>query len=295
MKRCLSCGHAFGSVEWLCPLCSWHPASVDGYHAFAPELARENDGFAAEYFTQLSALEQNHFWFRARNALLSWALGRYFQHARSFLEIGCGTGCVLTALRAAHPQLQVTGSEIFTSGLSFASARLGGVELFQMDARAIPFETQFDVIGAFDVLEHIDDDEAVLRQMYRAVKPGGGILITVPQHQFLWSAIDEFSCHKRRYSRSELVSKAAAAGFRVVHTTSFVSALLPLLCMTRGSKRSAEASDFDPRAELKIGPLANGILLRIMNLERQLLQREVSLPAGGSLLLVANRSMEGAQ
>ena len=64
-----------------------------------------------------------------------------------------------------------------------------------MDARRIPFEDEFDVIGAFDVLEHIKEDEQVLVQMHRAVKSGGGIMLTVPQHMFLWSEQDVQAHH----------------------------------------------------------------------------------------------------
>ena len=80
-----------------------------------------------------------------------------------------------------------------------------------MDARRIPYEAEFDVIGAFDVIEHIYEDAAVLQQMHRAVRPGGGIIVTVPQHRFLWSKQDEFSCHFRRYTRGELMSKVSCA------------------------------------------------------------------------------------
>jgi SAM-dependent methyltransferase len=260
----------------------------DGYRAFAPAVADQNDGFEADFFPELAALEENHFWFQARNSILIWALRKYFGAATDFLEIGCGTAYVLTGIRAACPGLHLTGSEIFTRGLAFASTRLPGVQLFQMDARALPFDREFDIIGAFDVLEHIEEDQAVLRELYRAVKPGGGILVTVPQHQSLWSRIDEFSCHKRRYSKKELVRKASAAGFRVIHSTSFVSLLLPVLFLSR-YRRKAPNGVFDPRAELKIGPILNRSMLQIMKAERWVLERGISFPAGGSLLLVAKR------
>ena len=289
MKRCLPRGHAFESSEWVCPVCGWHPDSVDGFLAFSPELARKNDGFAEEFFAELARLEQNHFWFESRNRLLLWALRRFFPNAGRLLEIGCGTGFVLTGIRARFPELCLAGSEIFATGLTFASTRLPGIDLFQMDARAVPFEREFDVVGAFDVLEHIEEDELVLREMYRAVRPGGGIVITVPQHRALWSALDDFSCHKRRYTRSELVRKTVAAGFEIVYTSSFVSILLPLQYMSRWRKRSGREAGFDPHAELKMGSGLNRLLLTMMNLERTVIERGVRLPVGGSLLLVAKR------
>ena len=157
-----------------------------------------------------------------------------------------------------------------------------------MDARAIPFVEEFDVIGAFDVLEHIEEDDMVLRQMHRAVRPGGGVLLTVPQHKFLWSRTDEYACHVRRYSAQDLVAKVAAAGFRVERMTSFVSLLLPLMMAAR-ARQPATDEQFDPLAELRIGGIANALLEKIMGIERLAIRAGLGFPAGGSLLLVARK------
>jgi len=97
-------------------------------------------GFEAKFFAQLVEVETNNFWFRSRNRLIIWALQRYFPDARHFLEIGCGTGFVLSGIQQAFPNLTLYGSEIFTKGLEFAAQRLPNTQLFQMDARHIPFE-----------------------------------------------------------------------------------------------------------------------------------------------------------
>ena len=143
-------------VPGVCPGCFWCPPIHEGFRAFAWQLADQNDGFKAEYFAELAALEEAHFWFESRNRIILWALRRYFSDVNSFLEIGCGTGYVLSGVRFSFPQLRIAGSEVFARGLTFASARLPDVELFQMDARAIPFDREFGVIGAFDVLVSCD-------------------------------------------------------------------------------------------------------------------------------------------
>ena len=199
MKLCVHCGRRFHSEDWRCPVCHRLPKTLDGFISFAPESKESREGFGAGFFEDLYRLEGSSFWFRSRNRLLGWGLKRYFPGAGNFLEIGCGTGFVLSHLGRIAPRLRLSGSDMFFEGLSFSRKRLPGVTLFQMDARHIPFDQEFDVIGAFDVLEHIGEDEDVLKQMYRAVKPGGGIMLTVPQHRFLWSRIDERSFHKRRY------------------------------------------------------------------------------------------------
>jgi SAM-dependent methyltransferase len=288
MKICFSCDRVFASDTWKCPDCGWGPAQENGFLSFAPDLSRTNDGMNPGDFEQLQALEAGHFWFKSRNKLLQGAFGRCFPDATSFLEIGCGTGFVLSGLRQNFPALQLAGSEIYTNGLRFAEKRLPGVNLFQMDARRLPFDLEFDVIGAFDVLEHIDEDELVLAGLFRAIRPGGGLMLTVPQHRFLWSSVDEYACHKRRYTRAELVQKIERAGFEVLQVTSFVSLLLPLMLLSRW-RRDRPGTCFDPLVEFKIGRLANGILGRVLGLERAMISRGVSFPAGGSLLLVARR------
>ena len=289
MKVCIKCDNPFASLNWQCPHCSDNPEIIEGHVAFAPELARESEGFEADYFARLADQEAGNFWFRSRNRLLIWALQQYFPKAEKFLEVGCGTGFVLSGLKQAFPNLVLSGSEVFSDGLSFAAARLPQVELFQMDARRIPFQDEFDVIGAFDVLEHIKQDEEVLAQMHHATRKGGGILITVPQHRFLWSPVDEFARHVRRYEMRELRDKVSRAGFSVVRLTSFVSFLLPLLMASRFKQRMT-GEEVDPSAEYNMSNLLNNTLEKILDAERTVIRAGLSFPAGGSLLLVGRRN-----
>jgi SAM-dependent methyltransferase len=288
MKLCSGCGKQFELSGWRCPFCLHEPERLDGLLAFAPKLAGESEGFEANYFSSLVTLEEGNFWFRSRNRLIIWALRRYFPRAESFMEIGCGTGYVLSGIREAFPELALFGSEIFTAGLCFAAGRLPGVELFQMNARDIPFREEFDVVGAFDVLEHIKEDEEVLAQMYQATRKSGGIILTVPQHAFLWSQTDEYARHVRRYNARDLKEKCERAGFTVVRMTSFVSLLLPLLMLSR-AKQQLLREKVEDASEFKISPLMNATLERALDAERAAIRSGLSLPAGGSLLLVARR------
>ena len=251
MKICIACDAKFNSSEWRCPVCGFTPHVQEGYLCFSPELARINDGFRAESFRDLFVLEDQNFWFTSRNRLIVWNLQRYFPQARNFLEIGCGTGYVLSGIQKFYRNLTLSGSEIFVNGLEFTSQRLNNVELFQMDARKIPFDSEFDVIGAFDVIEHIPEDELVLSEAFRSLNQGGGIIITVPQHPFMWSITDELACHVRRYTAEELRTKVERAGFQVERMTSFVSLLFPLMFMSRLRSRT-QKDKFDPGGELKV-------------------------------------------
>jgi SAM-dependent methyltransferase len=263
------------------------PEVVDGFNAYAPGLARQGPGFDPSFYAQLAALEAGNFWFRARNALVLWAFGRHFPQARRYLEVGCGTGYVLSAICERFPRLQACGSEIFVEGLAFAARRAPRADLFQMDARDMPFTAAFDVIGAFDVLEHIEDDAGVLAQMHRALGEGGGVILTVPQHPGLWSRQDEFAHHVRRYARGELERKLEAAGFTVRWTSSFVSLLLPALVVSRLSRRADATAATDHFAEFKLPAWLNALLLAIMRVESAMIRAGIRFPIGGSRMVVA--------
>jgi len=289
MRLCPSCGKSFSHQQHACPFCFHETKRLSGHLAFAPELADKSEGFEVDYFQQLAELEADNFWFRSRNQLIVWALRHYFPEAKNLLEIGCGTGFVLSGIKEALPELDLSGSEVLSAGLGFAAQRLPGVELFQMDARRIPFTEEFDVIGAFDVLEHVNEDDQILSQMHQATRKHGGILVTVPHHPFLWSRADDYARHVRRYTSAELTRKVKQAGFEVIRVTSFVSLLLPFLVLSRFKQRF-ERKEFDPTSELRINSLMNTGLERILGLERSLIRQGLSFPVGGSLLLIARRS-----
>jgi SAM-dependent methyltransferase len=288
MKVCVQCGFKFQGEDWECPSCHGRPEIIGEYLAFSPELAKESNGFKGDYFEQLSNVEEESFWFRSRSRLIIWSLRKYFPNAENFFELGCGTGYVLSGIEKAFPKLKLYGGEVFVAGLDFASKRISQVELLQVDARKIPFQDEFEVLGAFDVLEHIKNDEDVLRQMYRAVRHGGGIVLSVPQHPFLWSRADDYAQHVRRYTAEELRTKVKMAGFEILRVTSFVSILLPIMMISRLKDRRSDLA-FDPMSEFKISSLMNTLLEKMLGFERFFIRLGLSMPIGGSLLLVARK------
>ncbi|MGN6580944.1 MAG: methyltransferase domain-containing protein [Bordetella sp.] len=288
MRACLKCKHVFSSDAWRCPACGYEPISLAGITAHAPEFANAGGGFKPEYFAELARLEATNFWFRARNSIILWALNTYAPDTRSFLEVGCGTGFVLSGIAKAHPDMALHGSEIFLDGLSHAVARVHGAQFMQMDARRVPFVDEFDSVGIFDVLEHIEEDTTVLAQLHRSLKPGGTLFLTVPQHRWLWSASDTYACHIRRYTKSELHEKVIGAGFSIERSTSFVSLLLPALLLSRGTTRKLD-ENFDSTTEFRLPGFLNAFLLGVMLFERRLISCGISFPLGGSRLVVARK------
>lgn len=250
-----------------------------------------NSGFKAHYFKELAELEADNFWFRARNKIIIWAIHQYSPELKSFLEIGCGTGFVISAISEQFPQVRLLGSEYLEEGLVYARQRLPNAEYTQMDARNIPYQSELDAIGAFDVLEHIQEDEIVLKQIYKALKLGGILYITVPQHRWLWSVVDEYACHVRRYDANGLHHKVSSAGFEIIRSTSFVSTLLPVMYLSRILKRNKIDISIDAMAELRINPILNKVFEWLLNFELLLIRFGVSLPVGGSRLLVARKPM----
>ena len=237
-------------------------------------------------FADLAAAEATHWWFRSRNRLIVWALGKRTTPIGSLLEIGCGTGYVLAGVAKAFPEAELHASEYFAEGLRFARDRVPHARFSQLDATRMDETDRYDVILACDVIEHIAEDELVLRNIARALRPGGSLLITVPQHAWLWSPIDEKACHVRRYSRAELLEKLDRAGLRPVLVTSFVSLLLPLMYMAR---RRAKREPVDPMAEFRIPRWLNAALEGVMTLERGLIGMGIRMPVGGSLLVLGGR------
>ena len=293
-RRCLAC-NAIGSVAsdepvwplgWRCSECGHIVPDVEGIPMFAPELADTTSGFDPKAFDALVDQEAGHFWFVARNQLLVGLANRFFPNARRFLEIGCGTGFVLRAIAGSRHWERLVGSELHPAGLAYARKRLPTeVEFVQMDARDIPAAGVFDLTGAFDVIEHIADDEAVLRGLRAATETGGGTIIAVPQHPWLWSRADEIAHHQRRYRRGELEMKLRRNGFEVLFSSSFTALLLPLMAASRLKSRGKQADE--DVYEFGLSPAVNRILLEILHAEVRMTLAGVRWPAGGSRIVVA--------
>ncbi len=271
-----------------------HYVLVDGIKCYSPEEAEQYTDYPDDGFDVTDRLEQDSFWVRSRNRLLTKMIRRYAKSLTQprFLEIGCGTGAFIEEL-ASDTGLHITGSEIYIKGLHFAKRRLPQVEFIQYDAKQGVLPEKFDIIAAFDVIEHIDDDVAAIANIHAMLVDGGHFIVTVPQHKFLWSRLDQIVKHKRRYTRRELVDKLEQRGFTVVRRTSFLFVLFPLMAVVRLLDRPAANPDSvdDTNFEQRVGfprPV-NWLFDKLMRIDEALIQLGVSLPFGGTLLVIARK------
>ncbi|MGA9797441.1 MAG: class I SAM-dependent methyltransferase [Terriglobales bacterium] len=253
-------------------------------------------GYDPSFFQQLAKIEDRHFWFRARNRLISsiaQKLTASLDPGYRMLEVGCGTGNVLRVLRQGCPDGQVVGMELWFDGLRFAQQRSQG-PLVQGDVRNCPFGKPFELIGMFDVLEHIPEDLETLYALRDALAPGGRLMLTVPAHQYLWSYFDEAAHHCRRYSAREIRARLVEAGFEVEFLSPFMASIFPIVWFFRkiGNRRRAGSSG-DARTlalrEFRVLPGINGLLGAMLKLETLWLSRGYRLPIGTSLFVVARK------
>lgn len=265
---------------------------IDGIKCYSPTAAKYNTDYNSEHYDVLFNIESNNFWFRSRNRLIKYLFSKFLGgiHGAKVLEVGCGTGYVLKGL-LRFKSLRLYGAELNIEGLKYAKKRLPEVEFVQLDMRYSPFEDEFDAVGAFDVLEHIDEDELIMKNVYKALKSKGLFFISVPQHMWLWSTQDDTSCHKRRYSRKEMIEKLKKAGFSIKFVNSFVFTLLPLMLISRLRMKkkkliSTTKYNYD---ELTLPTFLNKVLECIMFVDEFLIRIGLPLFIGGSLLVVAEK------
>jgi SAM-dependent methyltransferase len=248
-------------------------------------------------YESLVAVEDRHFWFRARNRAIIAAfesVRRELRPGYRVLEVGCGTGNVLRELQRFAVGGSVIGMDLHQEGLRYAQRRVNPALLVRADASRPPFSVRFELVGLFDVLEHLKDDVAVLRRLRELLTPHGALLVTVPADPRLWSYFDVASHHQRRYVARDLNDKLVAAGYAVEYLTPYMSVLHPLLWAARrlAAWRKTRPGDAASalslaEADLRVRPVSGAVLGFLLGQELRLLRRRRQIPIGASLLAIA--------
>lgn len=266
---------------------------VDGIKCYSPEVASAYTDYPDSGFDLTDENAESSFWVSSRNRLFKSIVQRHLLPTgkTKFLEIGCGTGDFIQQI-AKNDNLEITGSEIYLKGLVYAKKNLPSVDFVQFDVTQGKIGEQFHIITAFDVIEHIENDDAALSNISEMLKKDGVLIISVPQHMFLWSKLDEIVKHKRRYSRRELVAKLKANDFDITFATSFLFTLFPLMLLSRLFDRGGDRSPSDERAlekRVKFSGVLNTIFDFLMRIDEGLIRLGASLPFGGTLVVVARK------
>src|SRR5690349_10626901 len=175
-----------------------------------------------EFYAEYSQIEDTHWWFRGRREIFTRLLAPLAGSSRRILDIGFGTGAMLTFLEAYG---DVIGMDMSVEAIRFARTRCDA-PMLRGSITEVPIESgSIDLVTAFDIIEHVEDDGAAFAELARVCRPGGYALVTVPALQFLWGNQDVVSQHQRRYTRAQLEAHVRSAGF-VPRRLSYFNAIL---------------------------------------------------------------------
>ena len=235
-------------------------------------------------YDAMAELDQRHWWYVARRKVIAELIRRRAQPPANakLLEIGAGTGHNLEMLGEFGT---VDALEVDETARALAEKRLGrkvhSAPLPQLKGMK---KGAYDLVAAFDVIEHIPDDKAAVDSIAKLLKPEGKLVVTVPAHQWMWSAHDVVNHHQRRYSKSGLKRLIEGSPLKLEAIGYFNSLLFPVAVAERLASKVRGKDDAD--LALPPAPL-NQALERIFASERALIGR-VPLPPGLSLFAVAS-------
>ena len=254
---------------------------------------RASAAYDPGFFAQLVLAEDRHFWFRHRNRLIAAVLEQVVRELPvpfNVLEVGCGTGNTLRVLEQVCRGASVTGTDPFEEALAIARRRVT-CALVRADVERLDLPGTFQVIGAFDVLEHIEHDVEALKVLRSKLAADGRLVLTVPAHHHLWSYADDAAHHYRRYSMAQLRTTLEQAGYSIEYLTPFMSWIYPLMWARRRAAGTAHRRGQDAFAltlqDLRVIPGVNQLLLWLLAGELGPVRRRRVLPIGTSLLAVA--------
>lgn len=227
-----------------------------------------------------SSIEQpEYWWYRARSDLLRAALGGYVGRPQRLLDVGSADGPSVSWLQAPqHVSLDLDPRGLTPGGGVCASAM------------ALPFrDACFDLVSAFDVIEHCEPDSVALAEFSRVLAPGGRLLLSVPAYRWAWSDHDVRAGHHRRYTRPRLVATVQAAGFSVRRASYAFAGVFALFAAERASRRLRRPGPGDGEGALPaVPPVVERVLLGLSAAEARVLLR-ADLPFGSSVFLAADK------
>ncbi len=241
------------------------------------------------YYQQMANVQKDHWWYRGRRKILSYLIANLPLKKESpvqILEIGCGTGANLKMLQEFG---DVHGVEPHQFARHY-SQNLSGCDIQEgLLPDQIPFKKSFDLIGAFDVIEHVEDDKGSLIALRDKLSADGFALFTIPAFQWLWSKHDEMNHHKRRYTRKQFQALLNDTGYKIHFISYYNTWLFPLAAFARLIHKIQKSNSDTGDIKIPRYPIVNHVLYKILSSERFILKKGYSLPFGLSIIAVCQK------
>lgn len=237
-------------------------------------------------YERMFRTEDSYWWFIGRHDLVETFIIKQYgtsAHLR-ILDIGCGTGAMSTRLSRWGDVISADFSPV---ALSYSRKRRLN-KLCAADAMHLPFkDASFDLIVSLDILEHLPDDHAAMKELYRVLKPGGRLISTVPAYTSLWSGHDEALMHQRRYVAREIKRLVEHEGLHIERLSYAMTFLYPIVAVVRILTRHSKK----PQASLvAVSPFVNRALIGLLKFENRLIRR-FRLPYGVTVFCMAVRPL----
>ena len=274
-----------------CAACSTSYPVIDGIPSFVEDDSFKNNYFTSAYFDNLIETEKKHFWHITKRKLLYRFLKKNIPDFESigFFELGCGSGYFLDYLMKRGVRIQ-GGGDLFVESLKIVSGYLK-IPLYKIDALRMPFRDEFGIVALLDIIEHIDDDLGVLKEVRGSLRKGGYVLVTVPALEILRRNLDNILRHKRRYTKGLLRDRLIQAGFSNPKVTYFNAYTIPFLLAQRSYEYVRKNSlETDEKKVINksntIHSLPNSLFQLAAAIERPFIV-QFGIPAGASLMAIA--------
>ncbi len=231
-----------------------------------------------------SSIEQpDYWWYRARADMLRSALGDFLGTPDLVLDVGSADGPSVGWMRGGHRRIAI---DVDPRGLSPGEGVCAS-------ALALPFaDSAFDVVGAFDVVEHCESEAQAMRELARVLAPGGRLLMSVPAYQWAWTDHDVQAGHHRRYTQARLVAAVEEAGFVVRRSTYGFAAVFPLFVAERLARLLRRRTAHTRQGLTKVSPTFDKVLMGLSRVDSRLLRKH-DLPFGSSVFLAAAKPRRG--